>query len=157
VVAGSAAILPSANGPGASAEIFRLRDMAGNVIGLASRSTSMRRASGGTPAQGSDWVLLIPPRGALFMTQTNGRDVAPRATARGYLPAADDAALWISETRLRISAGPASGGAGQVVGGTGEFDGLRGTYDETWELEEVAGGGGTRGRITLETRVQAAL
>jgi hypothetical protein len=31
---------------------------------------------------------------------------------------------------------------------------LRGTYDETWELQEIAASGSTRGRIALVTRMQ---
>jgi hypothetical protein len=156
-VAGGAAVLRVDGAPGASAEVFRLRDMAGNVVGLASRSTSVRGAPGGVVAEGSDWVLLLPSRGAVFMTQANARDVAPRTLARGStVPAADDVGFWAGTTSVRISAGPAAGGAGRVVGGTGEFDGLQGSYDETWELEEAGAVDGiTRGRITLDTRMQA--
>jgi hypothetical protein len=55
-----------------------------------------------------------------------------------------------------ITGGPAADGRGEIFGGTGEFEGMRGTYAESWELEEVTGEGATRGRITLETRLQAA-
>jgi hypothetical protein len=154
VVGGVATLLRGERGV-ASAEIFRVRDMSGNVVGLASRTTSMRGAEGGTAEQGSDWILLLPSRGALFMTQWNSRDVAPRAPSGTTTAAADDAQFWGDATRMRITAGPAPGSAGQVVGGTGEFDGMRGSYDETWELEEPGAGGATRGRITLDTRVLA--
>jgi hypothetical protein len=158
LVAGSAVVLPAEGAAGASAEIFRLRDVAGNVIGLASRSTSMRRSPDGGVSQGSDWTLLIPSRGSLFLTQANSRDVMPRpVTAGGNLaPAQDAPAFWAEEIRLRITAGPAPGSAGQVVGGTEEFVALRGAYEESWDLEEVAADGSTRGRITLTTRVQKA-
>lgn len=137
----------------ASAEVFRLRDLAGNVIGLASRSTSMRVAGAGARSQGSDWTLLIPSRGTLFLTQANARDVAPQAAGAGLVPATDSVSFWAQATRVRVTVGPADGGAGAVVGGTEEFAGLGGSYDETWELEEVAADGVTRGRITLVTRV----
>ncbi len=158
LVAGGASSPPLNGAPGASAEIFRLRDAAGNVIGLASRSTSMRRAREGAAGQGSDWVLVVPSRGALFLTQANSRDVTPRSgPSGGGLQAAEDAAaFWDGATRLQITAGPTADGAGQVVGGSEEFADMSGSYDETWQLEEAAADGSTRGRITLDTRVEAA-
>lgn len=158
VVAGKVTLLGAADGPGASAEIFRLRDAAGNVIGLASRSTSIRPARAGGTVHGSDWMLLVPSRGSVFMTQHDSRDVAPRLTAIGAtpVPAADDVTFWAGETQLVITAGPAGAGAGEVLGGTGEFGSLRGAYDETWELDGITPDGAMHGRITLVTRMQAA-
>jgi hypothetical protein len=146
---------------GASAEVFRLRDAAGNVIGLASRSTSRRTARDGAAIQGTDWMLLLPSRGTVFMTQTNGRDVAPRANGAAggvakLVPAQDAPGFWAEGNRLQITAGPAPGGVGQVLGGSDEFAGMQGSYDENWELEEVSADGSTRGHITLVTRVEAA-
>jgi len=151
---GAAAVLSAADGASASIEVFRLRDAADNVVGLASRSTTSR----GGRAQGSDWVLLVPSRGSLFLSQLNSRDVAPASRAAGTAPAtaADAAAFWGNARQLRITAGPAAGGAGSVTGGTGEFAGLTGGYDETWDLERVAADGTTSGRITLTTRIRTA-
>jgi hypothetical protein len=143
-------------GGAASAEVFRLRDLAGNVVGLASRSTSMRVGAAGVRAQGSDWTLLLPSRGTLFLAQSNSRDVGPQPGAAGPVPATDSVPFWAQATRVRVTAGPAPNDAGAVVGGTEEFAGLRGSYDETWELEEVAADGSTRGRISLVTRVVGA-
>ncbi len=155
VGAGGALVIAQVSVGVASAEVFRLRDLAGNVIGLASRSTSQRMAAGGATAQGSDWMLLLPSRGALFLTQANARDVGPRAANGRLVPAADAGGFWSAGNRLRITAGPAAGGAGQVTGGTEEFAGLGGSYDETWDLEEIGADGATRGRITLATRLEA--
>jgi hypothetical protein len=154
VRAAGALVLPVAGRAGPSAELFRLRDAAGNVVGLASRVTSGRRVGDGPEVQGTDWVLLLPARGTLFLTQMNARDVAPQAAAAGLVPAADAPGFWAGANRYRITAGPAAGGAGSVTGGAGEFAGLRGTYDETWELQEIAASGSTRGRIALVTRMQ---
>jgi hypothetical protein len=141
----------------ASAEVFRLRDLTGNVIGLASRSTSQRAGASGATVQGSDWILLLPSRGALFMTQTNRRDMSPRLRAAdgGLIPPPDAAGFWADGNRLPVTSGPAPGGAGRVTGGTEEFAGLQGAYDEVWDLEEIGAGGETRGRITLTTRLAA--
>ena len=40
---------------------------------------------------------------------------------------------------------------GKVLRGTSEFAGLRGSFIETWDLEEVNADGSTRGRILLST------
>jgi len=142
---------------GAVAEVFRLRDAAGNVIGLASRSTSRRADANGARRQGSDWTLLLPSRGTLFMTQVNARDVGLQAGPDGTPgPATQAMGFWARDTRVRVTAGPADDGAGRIVGGTEEFAGLVGTYEETWELEEVAADGAMRGRIGLVTRVVQA-
>lgn len=157
-VAGGMVVLPGDGAAAAAAEVFRLRDVAGNVVGLASRTTAPRAAADGGTGSVSEWVLLLPSRGTLFLTQVNARDVAPRPgpAPDTLVPAADAGGFWSDGTRLRITAGPADGGAGRVNGGTEEFAGLSGSYDETWELEQVAANGESRGRITLTTRVQAA-
>jgi hypothetical protein len=153
VLAGSVAVLVGPEGVPASVEVFRLRDAAGNVVGLASRSTTNR----GGAIQGSDWVLQLPSRGSLFLTQLNSRDVLPQPRAAGAPlgPAVDAADFWRGVAALRVTAGPAAGGAGSVAGGTEEFAGLGGSYDETWDLEQVGRDGATRGHITLTTRVEA--
>jgi hypothetical protein len=67
----------------------------------------------------------------------------------------DAAGFWQGARALRVTAGPAAGGAGSVAGGTEEFAGLGGSYDETWDLEQAGTDGMTRGHITLTTRVEA--
>lgn len=161
VSAGGVVILRQGDGIGAAAEIFRLRDMAGNVVGLASRSTSRRSSREGLSIQGTDWMLLLPSRGTLFMTQANSRDVGPRVRGQNgggerLVPAPDGSGFWTEGTHYRITAGPAPGGAGQVVAGTEEFANMQGTYEENWELAEGIADGSTSGRITLVTRVEAS-
>lgn len=153
-LAGAAAVLAAADGTPASVEVFRLRDATDTVVGLASRSTTNR----GGVSQGSDWILLVPSRGSLFLSQMNSRDVAPASRHEGDAPgpAAEAPAFWGSATRLRITAGADAWGGGRVAGGTGEFAGLAGSYDETWNLDESPAGGTTRGRIVLTTRLKAS-
>lgn len=141
--AGAAAVLAGPDGRQASVEVFRLRDAEERVIGLASRST----AALGAVDPGSDWVLLIPSRGSLFLHQLDSRDAAPVSRA------VESAAFWQGRRQWRITAGPAAGGAGRVAGGSGEFGGLAGSYDEVWQLEPGGDGGASRGRILLTTRL----
>jgi len=121
-------------------EHFKVRDSAGNVIGVAARhwSTSGREA-------GTAWSVLIPSRGSLLLT-------AP-GEARGAL----DAAL----ARAGYTAGKAWNGSvtvqlardndGAVKSGSAEFDGLEGSYSEVWTVTGVTELGELRGTIELNT------
>lgn len=155
--AGPLSVVAGAAGVAAVAEVFRLRDVAGNVVGLASRTAMAADAA--DPARGSrsEWLLLLPSRGSLYLAQLDALDTLPRAgAAGGFVPAADAPGFWAGGARRRITAGPADGGTGRVAGGTAEFAGLQGSYDETWERRDEAAGGVSRGRITLRTRLVAA-
>ncbi|MCC7258803.1 MAG: hypothetical protein IT486_10580 [Gammaproteobacteria bacterium] len=154
--AGLVAVVDGPAGVVAAAEVFRLRDVAGNVVGLASRTATP--ADPGDRGRGtrSEWMLLLPSRGALFLSQIDALDTLPRAvTGPMPVPVVDTPGFWAGGERRRITTGPADGGAGRVGGGTAEFAGLQGSYDETWERRESAAGGVNHGRIVLRTRVLA--
>jgi hypothetical protein len=153
--AGAAMVLVDERGEIASAELFRLRDAAGNVVGVASRSVSRRHEDSGSMRQGTDWMLLLPARGTMYLTQVNARDVGAQPGGDALVSALESPALWAKAGRYRITAGPAANGAGTVTGGAGEFADLVGSYDEDWDLQGGATRGASRGRITLTTRVQA--
>lgn len=148
--AGGMTALIGPGGVAVAAEVFRLRDMSGNVIGLASRLL--------VPADGqagrSEWTLLLPGRGNLFLAQNNAVDIAPQAAGpnAGLSAAADRAGFWQEQGTRRIT--HTDKDAGLVISGTQEFAGLTGSYDEVWELRESTPSG-TRGRIVLTTRMQA--
>ena len=143
-------VLSDPQGP-AAAELFRLRDAQGNVIGLASRLTARMPGRGGRSRSVTNWSLLIPSRGALLLVQENGADMGPVRTTEGWLPAVDAPGFWSTGSRYRISAGPAPGGRGRVLRGTGEFVDLSGNYEEFWELEELGADRRSEGIIKLST------
>ncbi|HHQ13838.1 MAG TPA: hypothetical protein ENK16_02315 [Chromatiales bacterium] len=138
----------------ASAELFRLRDSAGNVVGLASRMAG-HGSPGRRGASSSNWVLMIPSRGSLLMSQRDSADVGPVQKGGQWVLPAMTRGFWNAGTRYRITAGPAPGGRGRILRGTGEFSGLTGTYTETWELEKLTAKGRTDGRILLSTITEA--
>ncbi|MEO0580192.1 MAG: hypothetical protein AAFZ58_16005, partial [Pseudomonadota bacterium] len=76
------------------AGVFQLRDARDRVVGLASLLTDLNTAR-------DEWVLYMPSRGALFLTQTG---------------------VQANEAGQRI-------GVGRVVGGTETLSGQRGTYE----------------------------
>jgi hypothetical protein len=157
VSAGPAIELRANAGGRAAVEVFRVRDANGTVVGVASRTIS-RGASGGQLRDGSDWILLIPSRGALFMTELNAFDLWPRAQGGGdptIAPATDLRSTWGTARHLQVTAGPVADGRGRVLRGTEEFSGLTGVFTETWDLDAGAPAAPISGHITLATELRA--
>ena len=144
-------VVISADGGLASIELFRLRDENGNVIGLASRSTAVFPGQRFDNASSSNWILMIPSRGTLLLSQEDSANLSARRSAEGFELPGETAAFWAPGSRYRISAGPAPGGRGRILGGSDEFRDLSGTYSEIWELSEISSDGRTEGRISLVT------
>jgi len=161
--AAGAAALEDTAGARVSAEMFRVRDTDDNVIGVASRLAGTGAAIADPGRSASSWLIVIPSRGAMFLTQTDAFDTTIREqlTAEGnraFAPA-QDARFWSDESRYRVTAtSPGitrSSTTGRVLRGTSEFAGLTGSFTETWELDEVSADGSTRGRILLSTLTEA--
>jgi hypothetical protein len=119
------------------AELFRLRDVDGQVIGLATRLDGTVAGSEGAASRTVDWMLVIRSRGALLMS-------------RGSIPA--DNSLAISSDWMGLDAET----GGIVVKGTDEFTGLVGVYVEHTEVEEIDDAGVIHGVLTLDTRLRGA-
>lgn len=153
------AVLEDSAGQRTSAELFRLRDGDDNVIGVASRMAGTGGAIADPGRSASNWLLLIPSRGALFLAQTDVMDTTVREqlTADGNVAFAPEqsVALWADRQSLRVTASiptqTGSATSGKVLRGSREFAGLTGTFTETWNLDEVSANGGTQGRILLST------
>ncbi|MGI9330079.1 MAG: hypothetical protein ACR2QB_05130 [Gammaproteobacteria bacterium] len=135
----------------AAVELFRLRDVQGSVIGLASRLTAPMPGRRGGMQSVSNWTLAIPSRGSLLLSQENGADMGPVRRGGGWVAAADAPDFWATGNRYRISAGPAPGGRGRVLKGSGEFAGLSGDYSEVWELKNSGADERSEGLIKLST------
>ncbi len=154
-----AAVLEDSAGQRASAELFRIRDTEDNVIGVASRVAGAGGAISDRGRSDSNWLLVIPSRGALFLAQSDVLDSTVRervsADRTVAVPPAQSATFWTDGPRFRVTANlstPAgSRSTGRVLRGTSEFAGLKGSFTETWNLEEVNADGSTRGRIVLST------
>lgn len=123
-------------------EHFKVRDAAGNVIGVAARHWS-----GSGRGAGTAWSVLIPSRGSLLLT-------AP-GEARGALDAALAKAGYAAGSAWNgtVAAELASNGddGGVVASGSAEFDGLEGSYSEVWTVTGVSELGELRGTIELNT------
>ena len=119
------------------AELFRIRDVDGQVIGLASRLDGTVVGNNGEPLDTADWMVVIPSRGALMLS-------------RGSLPAG--ASAMPDSDRMGLD--PKTSGI--VVKGTEEFDGLVGFYAEQTQVEKIDDSGVIHGVLTLDTRLRGA-
>jgi hypothetical protein len=123
-------------------EHFKIRDAAGNVIGLAARHWTADAHASGTA-----WSLMIPSRGALLLT-------AP-AEARAALDTALRAAGYKVGTAwngdVKVAFAPEGTDSAIVAAGSDEFANLAGKYSETWTITGVTDGGELHGTIEIDT------
>jgi hypothetical protein len=118
------------------AELFRVRNAEGEIVGLATRMKGPVASAANTPEAVTDWMLLLPGRGALLMSYGN---VAVRSKSDFPVD--------------RMGFSPANSGV--VVAGTGDFEGLVGFYQEKTTIEKVDADGQTYGLVTLSARLLA--
>lgn len=118
------------------AELFRVRDGQGRVIGLASKMSGNVAVSEVRAQQNADWTLLIPSRGGLSMS-TEG------------LPADQDRLY----PKNRLGLDPAR--SGRILFGTEDFANLTGFFVEETEIDRVDDNGQAYGEVTLRLRMQS--
>ena len=123
-------------------EHFKIRDAAGNVIGLAARHWSADAHASGTA-----WSLMIPSRGALLLTAP----AEPRAALDTALRNAGYNAGAVWNGSVKVAFAPEGTDAAIVAAGSDEFFGLAGKYSETWTITGVTDGGELHGTIAIDT------
>lgn len=123
-------------------EHFKVRDTGGNVIGIAARHWTPTAAP---TAAGAAWSLLIPGRGALYLTSPGeaGAAVDTALRAAGHVAG--------NEWSGNVDVGLSGGERGIVVAGSAEFEGMTGRYAEVWNLTGVEPTGELRGTIRIDT------
>lgn len=139
--AASVALPPELTARPLLVEHFKVRDAAGNVIGLAARHWSSDGRGMGTA-----WSVLIPSRGALLLTAPGEAKAALDSALQkaGYRPGS----AWSGTLAVELT--PRNGG-GQLAAGSDEFEKLDGDYKEIWNLTGVSETGELRGTIELDT------
>lgn len=149
-----AAVLEDSAGQRVSAETFRIRDGADNVIGVAARMAGTGGAIADADRSVSNWLVVIPGRGAVLLSQPDMFDTTARQrdTLNGMitLSAMQDPAFWKSRKEQRVTAATPRY-AGRILRGTGEFAGLSGSFRETWKFDGLGTEGRPHGRIVLST------
>lgn len=149
-----AAVLEDSAGQRVSAETFRLRDSEDNIIGVASRMAGTGGAIADANRSVSNWLVVIPGRGAIFMSQPDTFDTTAgqRDTLNGVtvVSAMQNRTFWGNNKERRVTAGTPRY-AGRILRGTSEFAGLAGSFTETWKLDGTGPDGSVHGRIVLAT------
>lgn len=118
------------------AELFRVRDGDGTIIGLATRMNGTVPGPLGQPEPVTDWMLLIPGRGALMMS-------------RGAIATGEEREFYVDRMGFSFE------NSGPVISGTGGFAGLMGFYGEETEIENVDANGQAYGVVRLVTRLRS--
>lgn len=124
------------------AEHFKVRDIDGTVIGLATRHWTATPA--GTE---SVWAVNIPSRGTLVLAAQG--DV-PGRLASALAGAGDASSPRTDEVEVAIAPDASEP---RVVAGTDEFQGVSGRYSETWRISGLNERGELQGTIVLSTIV----
>jgi hypothetical protein len=117
------------------AELFKLRDVDGQVIGIASRMNGVAPEMTNVAESVTDWMVLIPGRGGLTMS----RGTVGKGKERDFLV-----------DRMGLS----SKNSGNVIAGTGDFAGLTGFYGEETTIDRIDPNGDAYGMVKLITRLQ---
>ena len=133
--------LPGEIGSGVLVEHFKLRDVEGNVIGIA-----VRHSSSADDAGASVWALTIPRRGTMRLIGTSEPGALDRQLAAAGRV---DGRAWSGDIAMTVGGEGAI--SGRVAGGSEEFDGLGGSYTEQWAISGVTESGELRGTINLQT------
>ena len=122
-------------------EHFKLRDVQGDVIGLAARHTSVVENEATTA-----WALTLPSRGTMHLLgATEPGKLDRELAAAGRI----DGVAWSGA--LNLSIGTQEAGSGRIAGGSQEFASVGGTYAENWLVSGVSQAGDVRGTIELHT------
>jgi hypothetical protein len=116
--------------------MFRVRNAEGEIVGLATRMNGKVAGAGDTPETVTDWMLLVPGRGALLMS-------------RGSVAAGAEPDFPVDRMGFSFV------NSGVVVGGSGDFAGLDGFYQEETKIERVDDDGQAYGVVTLSARLQS--
>jgi hypothetical protein len=115
------------------AELFRIRDGEGRVVGMATKMTGDVAKGRSLARRNIEWMISVPNRGALFVS-TQGQSVD---TNRGYP---------LGRMGLDLE------NSGAIIYGTDEFAGLTGFMAEETAVDGVDENGQVQGEVTLRIR-----
>jgi hypothetical protein len=122
-------------------EHFKVRDAAGNVVGVAARHWH-----GSGAAATTTWAILLPSRGALVLNAFGESRGAIESALRANGYSAGKA--WDGQITVPMMA---QGQLGVVAAGSGEFEGLTGSYSEAWTVAAIDEDGRLSGTVEIDT------
>lgn len=132
------------------AVLCKVRDANGELVGYASELEVFGQTdlSQGDVVWDTDWTVVLPARGALFLhQQEHSGELFPKVVEPTLASGEDWRGDWIVTTTV----GPRPDGRGVIVGGTGEFEGARGSFVEIDRLTRFTPRGEMFITVELET------
>ena len=128
--------------------LVRLRNAAGEVIGFASELEvhPAGREFRGDVTWKTDWTVVLPGRGALFLHQQERSGEVGRTLLEQVLATRQP---WQGDVTFQTSAGPGPQGRGIIVGGTGEFASDAGGFVEIDRVTRLTPEGALEGTFEL--------
>jgi hypothetical protein len=120
--------------------LTKIRDAAGEVIGFGAQLEVILEgsAAGGSQLQATDWVLVIPGRGTIYLSELERLGDFGRQVIQPVIETGQD---WEGVFTRVASVGPRADGRGVISGGTLEFENLRGSFVEIQNYTRVTAGG----------------
>lgn len=118
------------------AELFRIRDAKGRVIGIASRMNGIVPDQNKDPEAATDWMLVLPGRGALAMS-------------RAAVEVGGQREFQVDRMGFSFA------NSGPLIAGSGDFADLSGFYEETTDVEKIDSRGQVHGLVRLTTRLRS--
>jgi hypothetical protein len=129
--------------------VAKVRNAEGAIVGVALESEEVDPVSNpllGRMRMNTDWTILLPGRGTIFVTQIEDAGSAGKT----ILPAVILGNGWNGQADFVSTAGPDSNGRGLIVGGTREFQGISGSFVELSHLTHISKGRGGVGTVELQ-------
>jgi hypothetical protein len=129
--------------------VAKVRNAEGAIVGVALESEEVDPVSNpllGRMRMNTDWTILLPGRGTIFVTQIEDGGTA----GKKILPAVILGGGWNGQADFISTAGPDSSGRGLIVGGTREFQGISGAFVEVSHLTHMSRGRGGVGTVELQ-------
>jgi hypothetical protein len=136
----SIALLSEQANRGAFVLLTKIRNERNEIVGFAVESESVLEGSNlvrGVLETRTDWTLVIPSRGSIFLTQIE----SVGELSKQVMPTVITGGTWKKTVAVITTSGPQPNGAGRIVGGSGEFEGISGEFVEfnqirRWSVRE---------------------
>lgn len=135
--------------------IVRVRNAAEEVIGYASELEvhPAGKAFADDIVWDTDWTVVIPGRGALFLHQ---KEHSGELGSKALKPMLATRQEWRGDVTAQTTVGPQSDGRGTIIGGTGDFAGAAGSFVEIDHITRLTPQGAIEGdfelRVSREVR-----
>jgi hypothetical protein len=120
--------------------LTKIRNATGEVVGFGAQLEVILEdsAASGSQLQATDWILVIPGRGTIYLSELERLGDFGRQVIQPVIETGQD---WEGEFTRVASVGPRADGRGVITGGTFEFENLTGSFVEIQNYTRVSADG----------------